>query len=110
MPSSGAPIPKNLLNQARRNYDRMKQKQSNKLTQNLRAVRRATENKERVEKVYSNLQARLNALTRNSSNKFVNVTRNNLKGYNKKKSSKKTKGRSTTLNRMTKKVLNAFRK
>ena len=116
MPSSVAPIPKSLLRMAGKNQRNMEQKKRNKLTRNLREARRAAENKERVEKAYSKLQARLNALKRKSpkktksSNKFVKVTSNNLKGYTKKKSSKKTKGRSTTLNRMTKKVLKAFRK
>lgn len=114
MPSV-APIPKNLLNQARRNYERMKQNKRNKLTQKLRAVRRAEENKKHVEEEFAKLQARLNALTckspkkTKSSSNFVNVSSNNLKGY--KKSSKKTKRRSTTLNRikrMTKKASNAL--
>ena len=112
MPSV-TPIPKNLLKMARNNQRKLEQNKRNNLTRKLRKIRNNAENKERVEKAYSKLQARLNALKRkspkktNSSNKFVNVTRNNLKGY------KKTKGRSTTLNRiknLTKKVRKTNRK
>ena len=113
MPSV-TPIPKNLLKMARNNQRKMvlnKQKQKQeKLTRNLRKIRNNAENKERVEKAYSKLQARLNALKRkspkktNSSNKFVNVTRNNLKGY------KKTKGRSTTLKNRIKNLTKKVRK
>ena len=110
MPSV-TPIPKNLLKMARNNQRKMvlnKQKQKQeKLTRNLRKIRNNAENKERVEKAYSKLQARLNALKRKSSSNFVKVTSNNLKGY------KKTKGRSTTLNRiknLTKKVRKTNRK
>ena len=115
MPSSVAPIPPSLLKMARNNARKMvlnkqKQKQEN-LTRKLRKVRNNAENKERVEKEFAKLKARLIALKRkshkktNSSNKFVKVTSNNLKGY------KKTKGRSTTLNRikrMTKKASKAL--
>ena len=106
MPSV-TPIPKNLLKMARNNQRKMEQNKRNNLTRKLRKIRNNAENKERVEKAYSKLQARLNALKRKSSSNFVKVTSNNLKGY------KKTKGRSTTLNRikrMTKKVRKTTRK
>jgi hypothetical protein len=93
MPSV-TPIPKNLLKMARNNQRKMEQNKRNNLTRKLRKIRNNAENKERVEKAYSKLQARLNALKRKSSSNFVKVTSNNLKGY------KKTKGRSTTLNRI----------
>ena len=91
MPSSVAPIPKSLLKMARNNQRKLEQNKRNNLTRKLRKIRNNAENKERVEKAYSKLQARLNALKRKSSSNFVKVTSNNLKGY------KKTKGRSTTL-------------
>ena len=106
MPSV-TPIPKNLLKMARNNQRKMEQNKRNNLTRKLRKIRNNAENKERVEKAYSKLQARLNALKRKSSSNFVKVTSNNLKGY------KKTKGRSTTLNRiknLTKKVRKTNRK
>ncbi len=106
MPSSVAPIPKNLLKMSRNNARKMEQNKRNTLKRKLREARRAADNKELVEKAYSKLQARLNALKRKSSSNFVKVTNNNLKGY------KKTKGRSTTLKnrikRMTKKASKAL--
>ena len=106
MPSV-TPIPKNLLKMARNNQRKLEQNKRNTLKRKLRKIRNNAENKERVEKAYSKLQARLNALKRKSSSNFVKVTSNNLKGY------KKTKGRSTTLNRiknLTKKVRKTNRK
>ena len=63
-----------------------------------------------LEEEFAKLQARLNALKCKSSSNIVKVSSKNLKGYN--PSSKKTKGRSTTLNqikKMTKKASKAFR-
>ena len=103
MPSV-TPIPKNLLKMARNNQRKMEQNKRNNLTRKLRKIRNNAENKERVEKAYSKLQARLNALKRKSSSNFVKVTSNNLKGY------KKTKGRSTTLKNRIKNLTKKVRK
>ena len=105
MPSV-TPIPKNLLKMARNNQRKMEQNKRNNLTRKLRKIRNNAENKKRVEKAYSELQARLNALKPSLVKEdYVLVKKSDLKGYE--PSSKKTNGRSTTLNRikgMTKKV------
>jgi hypothetical protein len=117
MPSV-APIPPSLLKMARNNQRKMvqnqremKQKQRNNLTRKLKKIRNNADNKERVEKAYSKLQARLNALKPSLVKEdYVLVKKSDLKGYN---LNKKTKGRSSTLNRikrMTKKASKAFLK
>ena len=109
MPSV-TPIPKNLLKMARNNQRKMEQNKRNNLTRKLRKIRNNAENKERVEKAYSKLQARLNALKPSLVKEdYVLVKKSDLKGYN---LNKKTKGRSTTLKnrikRMTKKASKAL--
>ena len=110
MPSSVAPIPKSLLKMARNNQRKLEQNKRNNLTRKLRKIRNNAENKERVEKAYSKLQARLNALKPSLVKEdYVLVKKSDLKGYN---LNKKTKGRSTTLKnrikRMTKKASKAL--
>jgi len=109
MPSSVAPIPKSLLKMARNNQRKMEQNKRNNLTRKLRKIRNNAENKERVEKAYSKLQARLNALKPSLVKEdYVLVKKSDLKGYN---LNKKTKGRSTTLkNRIKRMTKKAFRK
>ena len=109
MPSSVAPIPKSLVKMARNNQRKLEQNKRNNLTRKLRKIRNNAENKERVEKAYSKLQARLNALKPSLVKEdYVLVKKSDLKGYN---LNKKTKGRSTTLkNRIKRMTKKAFRK
>lgn len=101
MASSVAPVPKSLLKMARNNERKMREKKQNNLTRKLRQIRNNAEKKERVEKEFAKLQARLNALKPSlAKEEYVLVKKSDLKGY-------KPPVRST-LKRMTKKVRKAL--
>lgn len=98
MASSVAPVPKSLLKMARNNEREMRKKKQNNLTRKLRQVRNNAEKKERVEKEFAKLQARLNALKPSlAKEEYVLVKKSDLEGY-----------KPSTLKRMTKKVRKAL--
>ena len=119
MPSSVKPIPKSLLNMARKNARELEQKKRNNLTKRLRQARRKAEEKEHVEKErlekkrvekehvekerlekkrvekehvekeFAKLQARLYALSPSLAKEYVLVEKSDFEGMNSKKTKKK---------------------